>query len=76
MKTRTKLLLSLMAGLLAMMLSSGPMWWGVLFSPITRQLTTAEITQDAREGVCWEMDGVVLRFRSLDQFLSFLHLSE
>ena len=38
MKFRHKLLLSVCAGFLAMLLYSGPMWWGVLFSPITQSL--------------------------------------
>ena len=50
------------------------MWWGVLFSPLSQPLTTAGITEDA-EGVCWESDGVVYRFKTLDMLFSFLHLS-
>ena len=46
MKLRHKLLISCAAGLLAMLLYSGPMWWGVLFSPITQPLTTAELAED------------------------------
>ena len=74
MKLRTKILISLMAGLLAMLLSSSPMWWGVLFSPIAQPLTTTELRGDAG-GVRWEADGTVFRFKSLDLLLSFLHLS-
>lgn len=73
MKFRNKLLLSLCAGFLAMLLYSGPMWWGVLFAPMTQSLTTAEETVDG--GVCWESDGVVLRLKSLDMLFSLLHLS-
>ena len=65
---------SFLAGLLAMTLYSAPMWWGVLFSPLSQPLTTAGITEDA-EGVCWESDGVVYRFKTLDMLFSFLHLS-
>lgn len=74
MKLRYKLLISVLAGLLAMMLYSAPMWWGVLFSPLSQQLTTAEITEDA-SGVRWESGGVVYRFKTLDMLFSFLHLS-
>ena len=73
MKLRNKIVLSALVGLLAMLLYSKPMWWGVLFSPITQPLTTAESTEVADEGVCWESDGTVLRFKSLDLLLSFLH---
>ena len=34
MKTRDKLILSILAGLAAMVLYASPMWWGVVFSPI------------------------------------------
>ena len=74
MKLRYKLLISVLAGLLAMTLYRAPMWWGVLFSPFAQPLTTAGITEDA-EGVCWESDGVVYRFKTLDMLFSFLHLS-
>ena len=74
MKLRYKLLISVLAGLLAMTLYSAPMWWDVLFSPLSQPLTTAGITEDA-EGVCWESDGVVYRFKTLDMLFSFLHLS-
>ena len=71
MKFRHKLLLSVCAGFLAMLLYSGPMWWGVLFSPITQSLTTASSEMDADGGVRWESDGAVLRFKSLDMLFSF-----
>ena len=74
MKLKNKVILSIMAGLLAMLLYSSPMWWGVLFSPITQPLTTAELTEDDG-GVRWESDGVVFRFKTLDMLFSFLHLS-
>ena len=74
MKLRYKLLISVLAGLLAMTLYSAPMWWGVLFSPLSQPLTTAGIAEDA-EGVCWESDGVVYRFKTLDMLFPFLHLS-
>lgn len=74
MKLRNKLLVSIAAGLLAMLLYSTPMWWGVLFSPLTQPLTTGEASEDA-SGVHWESDGVVMRLKSLDLLFSFLHLS-
>ena len=74
MKLKNKIAISVAAGLLAMLLSSSPMWWGVLFSPIAQPLTTAEITEDAG-GIRWESNGVVLRFKTLDLLFSFLHLS-
>lgn len=74
MKFRHKLLLSVCAGFLAMLLYSGPMWWGVLFSPITQPLTTAELAEDGG-GLRWEAeDGTVLRFKSLDMLRAFLQL--
>lgn len=75
MKLRNKILLSALVGLFAMLLHSTPMWWGVLFSPITQPLTTTEAAGEAEGGVCWESDGTVLRFKSLDLLLSFLHQS-
>lgn len=74
MKLRNKILISILAGLLATLLYSTPMWWGVLFSPIAQPLTSADLAEDAG-GVCWKADGVMLRFKSLDLLLSFLHLS-
>ena len=74
MKLKNKVILSIMAGLLAMLLYSSPMWWGVLFSPIAQPLTTAELTEDDG-GVRWESDGVAFRFKTLDMLFSFLHLS-
>ena len=74
MKFQHKLMISILAGVLAMLLYSTPMWWGVLFSPLTQPLTTAEASADAG-GVCWESDGVALRLKSLDLLFSFLHLS-
>jgi len=74
MKLRNKILISVTAGLLAMLLYSSPMWWGVLFSPLSQPLTTAELSED-NGGVRWESEGIVLRFKSLDLLFSFLHLS-
>lgn len=75
MKLRTKIILSVVAGFLAMLLYSSPMWWGVLFSPITEQLTTAELTGETSGGLCWEAGDTVVRLRSLDFLLSLFHLS-
>ena len=74
MKLKSKIAISVAAGLLAMLLSSSPMWWGVLFSPIAQPLTTAEVIEDDG-GIRWESNGVVLRFKTLDLLFSFLHLS-
>ena len=74
MKLRSKILISIAAGFLAMLLYSSPMWWGVVFSPLSQSLTTADLSED-NGGVRWEADGVVLRFKSLDLLFSFLHLS-
>ena len=73
MKLRTKIALSVLVGFFAMLLYSSPMWWGVLFSPITRQLTTGELTEET--GFQWEADGAVVRLKSLDMLLSFFHIS-
>ena len=75
MKLRTKVLISLAVGLCAMLLYSLPMWWGVLFSPIAEQLTTAGLSSDMAGGFRWEAEGIVFRLKGLDLLLSFLHLS-
>ena len=74
MKLKNKVILSIMAGLLAMLLYSSPMWWCDLFSHIAQPQTTAELTEDDGD-VRWESDGVVFRFQTLDMLFSFLHLS-
>ena len=71
MKTRDKIIISLVIGLIAMSFYSFPMWWGVLFSPITQQLTTAPLTESLAEGFCWQSEGVVLRLRGLDLLMDF-----
>ncbi|MDE7262875.1 MAG: hypothetical protein K2N78_12570 [Oscillospiraceae bacterium] len=75
MKLWNKILISIAAGFLAMLLYSAPMWWGVLFSPLSQPLTTAELSEDSDSGMRWEAGGVVVRFKSLDLLFSFLHLS-
>lgn len=71
MKLWDKLLLSIAAGFLAMLLYSAPMWWGVLFSPIAQPLTTAGLEEDAG-GVRWETgDGTVVRLKSVDVLLAW-----
>ena len=72
MKTRDKIIISIIIGAIAMSLHAFPMWWGVLFSPIAQQLTSVPLTAELAEGIHWEMDGVVLRLRSLDLLLGWL----
>ncbi len=72
MKTRDKIIISVVVGLIAMSFYSLPMWWGVLFSPITQQLAAAPITDALTTGVCWQADGVVLRLKGLDLLMKFL----
>lgn len=69
---KQKLLLSLVAGVLAVLLTSRPMWWGVLFSPVVQPLYCAQAEENTAQGWRWEAEGVVLRFRSLDLLLAFL----
>ena len=76
MKFRNKLLISLTAGLLAMLLYTTPAWWGVLFSPVTHQLTSASLTEDSDGFWHWETeDGIVIRLKSLDMLFSLLGIS-
>lgn len=75
MKLRTKIALSVLVGFFAMLLYSSPMWWGVLFSPITQQLTTGELTEEVSGDFQWETGGIVVRFKSLDMLLSFFNIS-
>ena len=72
MKTRDKIFISIVIGLIAMTFYSFPMWWGVLFSPLVHELTGAPLIPNLTGGVCWELDGVILRFRSLDLLLSWI----
>lgn len=75
MKLRTKIMLSLLTGLLAMLFYSMPFWWGVLFTPLTESLTTAPAA-DSVSGPCLELsDGTVLRFKTLDALYTFFHQS-
>lgn len=74
MKMRNKLLISVVAGVLAMLLYTTPAWWGVLFSPITRQLTSVSLAEDTDGLWRWEADGVVIRLKSLDMLFSLLGL--
>ena len=75
MQFKEKILISVTAGLLAMTLRAVPLWWGVLFSPISQSLTYEEVTEETADGYCWKVDGIVLRFRSLDLLRSFLNIS-
>lgn len=71
MKFRNKLLISLATGLLAMLLYTTPAWWGVLFSPVTHQLTSAPLSED--NGGFWRLemeDGTVIRLKALDALFS------
>ena len=71
MKFRHKLLISLAAGLLAMLLYTTPAWLGVLFSPVAHQLTCVPLSEDEGGFWRWETeDGVVLRLKSLDALLA------
>ena len=72
MKTRDKIIISVVIGLVAMSFYSMPMWWGVLFSPITQQLTTEPVTEALTRGFCWQTEGVVLRLKGLDFLMELL----
>ncbi len=69
---RRRLALSVAAGLLAMLLSSGPMWWGVLFSPLSQPLTAVAETEEAAEGFSFQIGGQVFRFKALDLIFEIL----
>lgn len=69
---KQKLCLAVAAGALAVLLSRPPMWWGVFFSPVAQPLYCAQAEENDAQGWRWEVDGVVLRFRSLDLLLAFL----
>ena len=71
MKTRDKIIISIVIGLIAVSFQAFPMWWGVLFSPITQQLTTAPVTEALTQGFCWQTEGFVLRLRGLDLLMEF-----
>ena len=66
MKTRYLILLSLAAGLIAVSIDAFPMWWGVLFAPITEQLATEPVSEELTKGICWQVDDLVLRLKGLD----------
>ncbi|MDE7242663.1 MAG: hypothetical protein K2O18_01625 [Oscillospiraceae bacterium] len=72
MKLRNKIILSVLVGLTAMLFSSLPVWWGVLFSPLAEPLTTAEAPVTANGPVWTVEDGTQLRLKSLDLLLSGL----
>ncbi len=73
MKLRDKVIISILVGLVVMALYSAPMWWGVLFTPLCEQLTTAQATADAGGWFRLEIDGVVFRLKSLDMLFSLFH---
>ena len=65
MKTRDTLILSILAGLAAMVLYASPMWWGVVFSPIAQPLTTSgEAAEES--GLVWESGEAEVRLKSLE----------
>ena len=65
MKTRDKLILSILAGLAAMVLYASPMWWGVVLSPIAQPLTTSgEAAEES--GLVWESGEAEVRLKSLE----------
>lgn len=67
---RRRMALSLTAGLLALFLSGGPMWWGVVFSPLSQPLTTAETEEpEEPDGFSFQIGGQVFRFKALDLIL-------
>ena len=66
---RRRAALSLTAGLLALFLSGGPMWWGVVFSPLSQPLTTAAEPEAPEEGFSFQIGGQVFRFKALDLIL-------
>ena len=72
MKTRDKIIISVVVGLVAMSFYSTPMWWGVVFSPIAQQLTTEPITDALTRGFCWQTDGIILRLKGFDLLMAFL----
>lgn len=72
MKTRDKIIISVIIGMIVMTLDATPMWWGVLFSPITQQLTTAPLTDALTKGICWQTGDFVLRLRGLDLLMELL----
>ena len=70
MKLRDKIILSVLVGLTAMLFYSLPVWWGVLFSPLTESLTSANAPVTAY-GPGWTAeDGTEFRLKSLDLLLS------
>ena len=72
MKTRDKIIISVVIGLIAMSFYSMPMWWGVLFSPITQQLATEPVTQALTRGFCWQTEEFVFRLKGLDLLMGLL----
>lgn len=74
MKTRYLILLSIAAGLIALSIDAFPMWWGVLFSPITEQLACEPVSEELTTGFFWETDGVIFRLKGLDLLHDFFAL--
>lgn len=73
MKIKTKIILSLLAGLLAVQCQAAPLWWGTLFPTVTKELATLpkqQIVSIFKKG-SWIVDGIEYRFKSIEIF-SFL----
>ena len=66
MKSRSKIMISVFVGLVAMLLYTYPMWWGAMFSPIVKHLSSAPVTEELTKGVCMQTEEVVFRFKGLD----------
>lgn len=73
MKLRDKIILSVAVGLVAALLYEMPMWWGVLFSPLAEQLTTAQAAADTGGWFRLDLDGTILRLKSLDVLFALFH---
>lgn len=72
MSLRTKIFISLLCGLCAAALfDSAPMWWGVVFSPLTDPLIYAQ-TEPITGGFSFQVGDIVYRFRSLDLLMALL----
>lgn len=72
MNTRDKIIISVVIGLIAMTIDAIPMWWGVLFSPISQQLATEPLTDALTRGICWQTEDFVLRLKGVDLLMKLL----
>ena len=71
MKLHTRILLSLMAGLLALYCYAAPMWWGALFPSLARRFSEVHVSFEAGTVVS-EDPHVTLRLRSLELLRNIL----